>query len=157
MTLRLGNRSSSRVPRSGRPEGASAEGARVTTSTARVRYAETDKMGVVYYANYLIWFEVGRTDWLRETGWTYRSMEAEGVQLPVIEAHCEYRQGAKYDDEVDIRTRGRKLSPVRIQFDYEVIRRADGATLATGHTVHATIDRNGRPVRMPDRVKDLFA
>jgi len=157
MTLRLGNRSNSRVPRSGRPAAASAEHARVTTSSVRVRYAETDKMGVVYYANYLVWFEVGRTDWLRETGSTYRSMEEEGVQLPVIEVQCEYRQGAKYDDEVEIRTRARKLSPVRIQFDYEVIRRADGAALATGHTVHATIDRNGRPVRMPDRVKDLFA
>ena len=131
--------------------------ARTTTSAVRVRYAETDTMGIVYYANYLIWFEVGRTDWLRETGWTYRSMEEEGIQLPVIEAHCEYRQGAKYDDDLEIRTRGRKLSPVRIQFDYEVIRRVDLVLLATGHTVHATIDRNGRPVRMPDRVKELFA
>jgi acyl-CoA thioester hydrolase len=151
MTLPVGSRSASRVPRS-------AESAkRVSSSTVRVRYAETDQMGVVYYANYLIWFEVGRTDWLRETGATYRSMEEDGVQLPVIEAHCDYRQGARYDDEVEIRTRGRKLSPVRIQFDYEAIRRADGAVLATGHTVHATIDRNGRPMRMPDRVKDLFA
>lgn len=156
MTLRTGNRSGSRRPRSGRPSAESAA-ARTTTSAVRVRYAETDKMGVVYYANYLIWFEVGRTDWLRETGWTYRSMEEEGIQLPVIEAHCDYRQGARYDDDVEIRTRGRQLSPVRVQFDYAAIRRADGAVLATGHTVHATIDRNGRPVRMPDRVKDLFA
>ena len=114
-------------------------------------------MGVVYYANYLIWFEVGRTDWLRETGSTYRSMEEDGIQLPVIEAHCEYHQGARYDDEVEIRTTGRKLSLVRVQFDYEVVRRVDDAVLATGHTVHATVDRSGRPVRMPDRVKDLFA
>jgi len=114
-------------------------------------------MGVVYYANYLVWFEVGRTDWLRATGMTYREMETDGFQLPVIEAHCEYRQGARYDDDVEIRTRARKLSPVRLQFDYEAIRHADGATLATGHTVHATIDRQGRPVRMPDRVKDLFS
>lgn len=155
MTLRLGDRSRSRsrLPRSGR----AATATRTTTSTVRVRYAETDKMGVVYYANYLIWFEVGRTDWLRSTGWTYRSMEEDGVQLPVIEVHCEYRQGAKYDDEVLIRTTGRKLSPVRVQFDYEVVRAVDHTVLATGHTVHATIDRNGRPVRMPDRVKDLFA
>ena len=70
----------------------------------RVRYAETDRMGVVYYANYLIWFEVGRTEWLRHSGWSYRQMEHEGgVQLPVIEAHCEYRQPARYDDEIDIR------------------------------------------------------
>ena len=130
---------------------------RVTTSTVRVRYAETDKMGVVYHSNYLVWFEIGRTDWLRDTGWTYRSMEEEGIQLPVIEAHCEYRLGARYDDEVEIRTRAKKLSPVRVQFDYEAARRADGASFATGYTVHATIDRSGRPVRMPDRVRDLFA
>ena len=114
-------------------------------------------MGIVYYANYLVWFEIGRTDWLRDTGWTYRAMEEDGIQLPVIEAHCEYRQGARYDDEVEIRTRAHKLSPVRIQFDYEAVRRPDGAVLATGHTVHATIDRQGRPTRMPDRVKDLLA
>lgn len=114
-------------------------------------------MGVVYYANYLIWFEVGRTDWLRETGMTYRDMEADGIQLPVIEAHCEYRQGARYDDDVDIKTTAKKLSPVRIKFDYEVTRRVDGTVLAIGYTVHATIDRDGRPVRMPHRVKDLFS
>lgn len=149
MTLRLGDRS--RSPRSGH-----GDSPRETTSTVRVRYAETDKMGVVYHSNYLIWFEIGRTDWLRATGWTYREMEADGIQLPVIEAHCEYRQAARYDDDVEIRTRAKTLSPVRIQFDYQAIRRADDILLATGHTVHATIDRGGRPVRMPNRVKELF-
>ena len=128
-----------------------------SSSVIRVRYAETDKMGVVYYANYLVWFEVASADLLRSLGWTYRDMEHEGFTLPVIEAHCEYRQGARYDDDVEVRTRAKKLSPVRVQFDYEAIRRADGATLATGHTVHATIDRQGRPVRMPERVKELFS
>jgi acyl-CoA thioester hydrolase len=84
-------------------------------------------------------------------------MEDEGIQLPVIEAHCEYRQGARYDDQVDIRTRASKLSAVRIRFDYEAARRSDGIVLATGYTVHATTDRGGRPMRMPDRVKELFA
>jgi acyl-CoA thioester hydrolase len=121
-----------------------------------VRYAETDKMGVVYYANYLVWFEIGRTDWLRQTGWSYREMEVDGLTLPVIQAHCEYRQSAKYDDEIDVRTTASKASAVRIHFDYEVVRRADGAVIATGHTVHATIDRQGRPVRLPERVKELF-
>lgn len=130
---------------------------RQTSSTVRVRYAETDAMGIVYYANYLIWFEIGRTDWLRETGWTYREMEADGIQLPVIEAHCEYRQGARYDDDVEIRTRASKVSPVRLRFDYEAIRHVDSALLAIGHTVHASIGRRGRPMRMPDRVEDLFA
>ena len=134
-----------------------APGGPTSRSPVRVRYAETDQMGVVYYSNYLIWFEIGRTEWLRDTGWTYRAMEEDGIQLPVIEAHCEYRMGARYDDEVEIRTRASRLSPVRVQFDYEAVRRAGGAVLATGYTVHATIDRQGRPTRMPDRVKDLFA
>ncbi|MGH9174190.1 MAG: acyl-CoA thioesterase [Vicinamibacterales bacterium] len=123
----------------------------------RVRYAETDKMGIVYYAHYLVWFEIGRTEWLRETGWTYRAMEEDGVGLPVIEAHCEYRAGARYDDDLEIRTRARRVSAVRLAFDYEVVRRTDRQTIATGYTVHATVDRAGRPVRLPARVKELLA
>ena len=130
---------------------------RTATSTLRVRYAETDQMGLVYYANYLIWFEIGRTNWLRETGWTYREMEQDGLALPVIEAHCDYRLGARYDDDVEIRTRASLRSPVRMQFDYDVVRQADGALLATGHTVHAAIGRGGRPTRLPARVKELLA
>jgi acyl-CoA thioester hydrolase len=128
-----------------------------TISRLRVRYAETDKMGVVYYANYLVWFEVGRTDLLRESGWNYREMEAAGFGLPVIEACCAYRESAKYDDEIDVRTTGALLSPVRVKFSYEVVRAADAATLATGTTVHATVDRNGRPCRLPDRVRTIFS
>ena len=114
-------------------------------------------MGVVYYANYLVWFEVGRADWLRATGLTYRAMEEGGFQLPVIEAHCEYRQSARYDDELGIRTRAEQVSPVRVKFSYEVVRGSDGIALAVGHTVHAIIGLSGRPVRLPDRIKDCFA
>ena len=128
-----------------------------SSSRIRVRYAETDKMGVVYYANYFMWFEVGRTDLLRDSGWNYREMEIDGFALPVIEAHCTYRESAKYDDEIEVRTRGAMLSPVRVQFTYEVVRMADAATLATGTTVHATLDRNGRPCRLPPRVRTLFS
>jgi acyl-CoA thioester hydrolase len=127
------------------------------TSRVRVRYAETDQMGVVYYANYFVWFEVGRTDLLRAAGWSYREMEADGVGLPVIEAHCDYRLPARYDDEIDVKTGGALLSPIRIEFTYDVTRAADGTTLATGRTVHAALDRTGRPCRLPDRVKELFA
>ena len=123
----------------------------------RVRYAETDQMGVVYYANYLVWFEVGRTDLLRQAGWTYRDMEQEGFSLPVIEAHCEYKESARYDDDVDVQTTGMLVSPVRLRFDYELRRRRDAARLASGHTVHATLDRNGRPCRLPQRARELFA
>ena len=118
-----------------------------------MRYAETDTMGVVYYANYLVWFEVGRTDLLRESGWDYREMEKEGYALPVIEAHCTYREPARYDDVLDVRTTGMLLSPVRVQFTYEIVRAADAAMLATGTTIHATLDRAGRPCRLPERVR----
>jgi acyl-CoA thioester hydrolase len=125
-------------------------------STVRVRYAETDTMGVVYYANYLVWFEVGRTDLLRSLGWSYREMEAAGVSLPVIEAHCEYRRPAKYDDELDVRTQGRMLSPARMEFRYEVVRRADGVVAAAGRTVHAAVNPAGRPCRLPPRIREVF-
>jgi acyl-CoA thioester hydrolase len=128
-----------------------------SSSRIRVRYAETDKMGVVYYANYFVWFEVGRTDLLRDAGWNYREMEVDGFALPVIEAQCSYRESAKYDDEIEVRTTGEMLSPVRVKFSYEVVRAADAATLATGSTVHATLDRNGRPCRLPDRVRTVLS
>jgi len=129
---------------------------RESTSTVRVRYAETDKMGIVYYANYLVWFEIARTDWLRTTGWTYRSMEDEGYGLPVIEAHCDYKRSARYDDEVAITVTARLVSAVRLAFDYTVSRPADGTLIASGHTIHAAVDRAGRPVRLPARVKDVL-
>jgi acyl-CoA thioester hydrolase len=123
----------------------------------RVRYAETDQMGVVYYANYFVWFEVGRTDLLRSVGWSYREMETDGYTLPVIDAQCAYRRSARYDDELEVRTTGALVSPVRLQFSYDVVRPADRKTLATGSTVHATLDRAGRPCRVPERVRGLFA
>ena len=125
----------------------------IRRTRVRARYAETDRMGVVYYANYFVWFEIGRTDWLRETGRSYRDMEVDGVQLPVIEAHCEYRRPAKYDDDLEIRTRATLLTPVRIRFDYEIVR-GDDETLVIGHTVHAALDPSGRPCRVPAYVRD---
>jgi acyl-CoA thioester hydrolase len=125
-------------------------------SRVRVRYAETDKMGVVYYANYFVWFEVGRTDLLRDQGWSYRDMEHQGLLLPVLEAHCEYRRPAKYDDEIEIRTAALLLSPVRIRFDYELVRPGDEELLAGGHTVHAVLDQSGRPTRLPEPIRQLL-
>jgi acyl-CoA thioester hydrolase len=113
-------------------------------------------MGVVYYANYLVWFGVGPTDLLRQSAWCYREMEAEGFSLPVIEAHCDYRQPARYDDELDIRTKGELLSPVRVRFDYVVARSIDETVLAGGHTVHAALDPAGKPRRLPERVRAIL-
>ena len=128
-----------------------------SVSTVRVRYAETDKMGVVYYANYLVWFEVARADLLRSLGWSYRDMEHAGVSLPVIEAHCEYHRPARYDDELDVRAEGRMLSPIRIEFTYQVMRRPEQTVVASGHTVHAGIDPGGKPCRLPERIRQAFA
>jgi acyl-CoA thioester hydrolase len=111
-------------------------------------------MGVVYHANYLVWFEIGRTEWLRQSGWTYREMELDGFSLPVIEAHAEYRRPALYDEEIEISTRMQLMTPVRVRFDYEVRRPTEESPLAVGHTVHAAVDVNGRPCRLPVRVRE---
>jgi acyl-CoA thioester hydrolase len=121
-----------------------------------VRYADTDQMGVVYYANYLIWFEVGRTELLRTRGWSYREMEATGVALPVIEAACTYHRGSRYDDELEIRTVGALISPVRLRFDYDIVRCGDDVKIVSGRTLHAAMNTRGRPCRLPDRLRDLF-
>ncbi len=122
----------------------------------RVRYAETDKMGVVYHANYFMWFEIGRCELLRAIGRSYREMEAEGIGLPVIEAHCEYKAPAHYDDELQVKTWGKLLSPARMEFNYEIRRPADGMLNAVGTTVHAAVDSTGRPCRLPDYIRELL-
>jgi acyl-CoA thioester hydrolase len=126
------------------------------TIDIRVRYAETDKMGVVYYANYFVWFEIGRCELLRTIGRSYRELEAEGVGLPVIEAHCEYKSPARYDDALQVKTTGKLLSPARVEFAYEISRPCDATVNATGRTVHAAIDTKGRPCRLPDYIRELL-
>ena len=128
-----------------------------SVSIVRVRYAETDKMGVVYYANYFVWFEVARADLLRSLGWSYREMEREGVSLPVIDAHCQYHRSVRYDDELEVRAEGRLLSKVRMEFSYQVVRRDDQVLAASGRTVHAALDASGKPCRLPVRIQDVFA
>lgn len=115
-------------------------------TTARVTYRDTDQMGVVYYANHLVWFEMGRTELIRELGLPYRELEAQGMYLPVVSVHVEYRTPARYDDLIEIRTRVTKLSHVAIYFHYTLVRRdADGETLiAEGSTRHAFVDRDGQ-------------
>ncbi len=123
-----------------------------------VRYAETDMMGVVYHGSYLPWFEIGRTALLKERGIAYRDLEAAGYRLPVLEVAVKYLKPACYDDTVTIITTLAEKPVVRIELTYEVRRGAD--LLATGRTVHAFIDREGRPVRPPpvfaERMKALF-
>ena len=112
-----------------------------------VRYAETDMMGVVYHGSYLPWFEVGRTDLMKQYGLPYRQLEAEGFFLPVLEVGARYLKPARYDDPLTIVTTLREKPLLRIKLEYEV-RRGD-ELLATGFTLHAFIDRAGKPVRPP--------
>jgi acyl-CoA thioester hydrolase len=131
--------------------------ARVSTSTIRVRYAETDQMGVAHHAEYLAWFEVGRTDLLRQTGMSYRELEAGGVRLPVIGASVRYLRPAFYDDVLEVRTELAVIGGARMEFQYEVRRPGTEGPLATGSTEHATVDAKGRPRRMPDSLRRSFA
>jgi acyl-CoA thioester hydrolase len=122
----------------------------------RVRYADSDQMGVAYYANYLVWFEVGRTEWLRARGYAYRSLESEGVFLPVTEASCRYHAPSRYDDLVWIVTRVGRLGRTIVRFDYRILKE-DGTLAAEGHTEHCFLSREGRPVRAPEPVARVLA
>lgn len=113
-----------------------------------VRYQETDQMGVVYHGNYYTWFEVGRAEFFRSLGYTYKSLEQEGIILPVIESQCQYISPAKYDDEIIIRTKINNIKGVRLEFNYEIIRRKDDALLAKGKTIHAFVDKGLKPVNI---------
>ncbi len=126
-------------------------------STVRVRYAETDQMGVAWHGQYFAWFEVGRTDLLRHLGCTYRELEADGLRLPVIEASARYVQPARYDDLLEVRTRVAHLGGARIAFEYEIRREGTDAPLATGATAHAAIDPQGRPRRLPADLRKRLA
>jgi acyl-CoA thioester hydrolase len=130
---------------------------RASTSTIRVRYAETDQMGVAHHAEYFAWFEVGRTDLLRLSGTTYRELEAEGLRLPVIEASARYLRPAHYDDVLEVRTEVTLVGGARVGFRYEVHRQGAEGPLATGTTEHATVDARGRPRRLPESLRRSLA
>jgi acyl-CoA thioester hydrolase len=124
-----------------------------SSTTVRVRYAETDQMGVAWHGQYFAWFEVGRTDLLRERGCTYRQLEADGLRLPVIGAAAKYLRPARYDDVLEVRTRLSRLGGARVEFDYEVRRQGEEPLLATGATAHAAVDPDGRPRRLPEDLR----
>lgn len=128
----------------------------IVDTKIRVRYKETDKMGVVHHSNYYVWFEIGRTEYMRQQGLDYRQAEEKGFMLPLTETHCEYKQGAKYDDVVIIRTRMTSFSGVRITMEYDVVRERDQALLARGKTVHAITDESLRPVNIRKASPEIY-
>jgi acyl-CoA thioester hydrolase len=119
-----------------------------------VRYPETDRMGVGHHTHHFVWFELGRTELMRDLGCPYGELEdGEGIYFPVIEAHATYRSPARYDEVLEVRTRLCEVRGVRVRFEYRVEREGTGETVSTGHTVHAAVGRDGRPVRLPDAVR----
>lgn len=128
----------------------------VNQARVRVRYAETDQMGVVYHSNFIIWFEVGRVELLRELGFTYKEMEADGLHLPVAEVKCRYKASAMYDDVVVIRTRMMNLRGFLVHFGYEAVRESDGRLLAEGETVHLVVGRDMQKTSLPAKYMAPF-
>ena len=130
---------------------------KVTKHTSRitVRYAETDQMGVVYHANYLVWMEVARTELCRAAGFAYSEMEADGVLLAVSEAGCRYLRGAKYGEDIDIETRIADSNRRFIEFHYTMT--CEGKKVATGRTRHIFLNKEFRPTRLPDRYAELLS
>ena len=127
------------------------------STTLRVRYADTDAMGVVYYANYLAFFEVGRVELLRAAQADYRSVEADGAVAAVTRADCRYRIPARFDDLLVIHTRIAGMGRATMRFEYEIRRQSDDALLAEGYTEHACLDRTTfRPIRLPPVVREAL-
>ena len=123
----------------------------------RVRYAETDQMGVVYHANYFVWFEVGRVEFLRAMGFSYREMEEnDACFIAVVDARCRYKAPAHYDDEVTVRTTLKNVRESVIHFGYELLRPADGVLLAEGETMHVVTDAQMKRRTIPEKYMQAF-
>lgn len=119
----------------------------------RVRYADTDTMRVVYYANFFVWFESGRVELLRSRGVVYRDIEEMGVFIPVVEAHANYKAPARFDDELLVRTRLAKMGETSVRFENEVYRLPSMELLCTGHTVHVVVGKDGKAIKIPEEFR----
>ena len=126
-------------------------------TTIRVRYAETDQMGVVYHGNYFTWFEVGRVELCRQLGFEYRQMEIEDDSFIVVAAaSCRYKRPARFDDLLTVRTRVTESQRRTIRFAYEIVNQQSGDVIATGETTHVICDRQGRPKSLPEKYHKYF-
>jgi acyl-CoA thioester hydrolase len=128
-----------------------------TETRLTVRYAETDQMGIVHHSNYAVWFEAGRTDFLKKAGISYSDIEARGILLPLYEITCRYKSPAKYEDEISVFTSLKQLSRVRIILSYEVVHTESGRLLAEGETLHAWTDCQLHPLNAERTAPDVYA
>ena len=123
----------------------------------RVRYAETDQMGVVYHSNFVVWFEVGRVELLRQLGFRYRDMERnDDCHIAVVDVRCRYKAPARYDDEIVIRTELKNVRESLLHFGYEILRADDGALLAEGETTHIVVNRNFERTSLPEKYSRIL-
>jgi len=120
----------------------------------RARYPETDRMGVVHHSHYFVWFEIGRTELLRDLGMPYAALEEEQLFMPVIEAAARYRAPVRYDEEVDVETELTEVTGVQVRFAYRLLRHPGGEPVATGFSLHAAVNEKGRPRRLPQDVRE---
>jgi acyl-CoA thioester hydrolase len=132
-------------------------GNNVVETCLRVRYAETDAMGIVYHTNYIVWFEVGRGEFMRQRGGNYREFEEQGLYLPVTEVDARFVAPARYDDAVVVRTWVAEARSRSVTMYYEVLMQDTGQLLVTGHTKHFCTDREGRVRRFPQGLVDAFS
>ena len=123
----------------------------------RVRYAETDQMGVVYHSNYLIWFEVGRVEFIRHLGLNYKQMEEEGCGIAVVDVHARFKAPARYDDELIIETRLLAARGAVVKFGYRILRVGDGALLCEGETMHVCVGKDMKKMCLPPKYAERFA
>lgn len=129
----------------------------VHQTVVRVRYGETDKMGIVYHSNYYVYFEIGRTEFLREMGgMSYKDMEDVGIMMPIIETHCKYFTPAKYDEELIVLTTIKTLTVARMVFTYEIIRKSDKVKIVKGETSLAFVGADGRAINFKKKSKELY-
>ena len=128
----------------------------MSSTELRVRYKETDQMGVVYYSNYLVWFEVARTDFFRNKGLSYNNLEKEDkIYLPVVEANCRYKAPIRYDDVVVVETTLKEMSGKKITFEYIV--KVEGKIKTKGYTKHVFVDKTGSPINVPEKILKAFS
>ena len=129
----------------------------ISKSIVKVRYAETDKMGIVHHSVYPIWFELARTDLAEQAGFSYSKMEEMGVMLPLVELNCKYNRPAYYEEELMVTATVSKLTPARIVFSYSVYRNGEEKPLCTGDTVHAIVNREMRPINTKKQFPEIYA
>lgn len=128
----------------------------ISNTIIRPRYAETDQMGIIYHSNYIVWFEVARSDFFKAIGYSYKKLEEENIILPVLEVNCKYLKSAKYDEEVIIKTSLRFFKGIRLGLNYVIMDKSTGDKLVEGYTIHGFVDKNLKPINIKKKNIEIY-